>query len=94
MLAEGKKPSGRALAGRVHIHRATCVEWLRAKQHQDMINPQTQEKERGKGAVLDVSGSTFALEPLALTDVYMGETGNTSPGVSPASLLPGDTSLV
>src|SRR6266487_2323866 len=34
LLAEGKKPSGRALAERAHVHRATCVEWLRTR-HQE-----------------------------------------------------------
>ncbi len=34
LLAEGKKPSGRALAERAHVHRSTCVEWLRTH-HQE-----------------------------------------------------------
>jgi hypothetical protein len=34
LLAEGKKPSGRALAERAHVHRSTCVEWLRTR-HQE-----------------------------------------------------------
>lgn len=34
LVAEGKKPSGRALAERAHVHRSTCVEWLRMKQLQ------------------------------------------------------------
>ena len=34
LLAEGKKPSGRALAQRAHVHRSTCVEWLRTH-HQE-----------------------------------------------------------
>ncbi len=32
LVAAGKKPSGRALAKLVHIHRSTCVEWLRARE--------------------------------------------------------------
>jgi hypothetical protein len=32
LLAEGQKISGRTLAERAHIHRATCVEWLRVRQ--------------------------------------------------------------
>lgn len=40
MLAEGKKPSGRALAERAHVHRSTCVEWLRVKQQQMPENEQ------------------------------------------------------
>jgi hypothetical protein len=29
LLKEGQKISGRTLAERAHVHRATCVEWLR-----------------------------------------------------------------
>ena len=34
LLAEGKKPSGRALAERAHVHRSTCVQWLKARKVQ------------------------------------------------------------
>ncbi len=30
LKAEGRKPSGRALAERAHIHRSTCNAWLKA----------------------------------------------------------------
>ena len=41
LLAEGKKPSGRALAERVHVHRATCVAWLRTRHQRDIQREQS-----------------------------------------------------
>ncbi len=45
LVAEGKKPSGRALAERAHVHRSTCVEWLRVKQQQMPENELLEEPE-------------------------------------------------
>jgi hypothetical protein len=36
LVAEGKKPSGRALAERAHVHRSTCVEWLRTRHREEL----------------------------------------------------------
>ncbi len=41
LLAEGQKISGRTLAERAHVHRSTCVSWLRARQpYQRVISDQ------------------------------------------------------
>lgn len=54
LVAEGKKPSGRALAERAHVHRSTCVEWLRVKQQQVPENePLLEEPERDDLSVLE-----------------------------------------
>lgn len=91
LLAEGKKPSGRALAERVHIHRATCVAWLREKQRQDKTPILLEDGEDTSEIAPDVSELDSSLEPLALADNPLAETGDTSPGVPPASHLPEDT---
>ncbi len=91
LLAEGKKPSGRALAERVHIHRATCVAWLREKQHQDKTSILIEDDEGTSEIAPDVSVQDSSLEPLALADDPLEETDDTSPGVPPASHLPEDT---
>ena len=49
LLAEGKKPSGRALAERAHVHRSTCVEWLRVKQQLGPENEQFLEEPERDG---------------------------------------------
>lgn len=91
LLAEGKKPSGRALAERVHIHRATCVAWLREKQRQDAIEPLTQKHEGSKEPVPEISDSASTLEAPMLADDLQTAVDDASPGVSPASPLPEDT---
>ena len=54
LVAEGKKLSGRALAERAHVHRSTCVEWLRMKQQQTPENEVLpQEPERDGSSLLD-----------------------------------------
>jgi hypothetical protein len=63
LLAEGKKPSGRALAERVHVHRSTCVEWLRMKQQQVPENEQLlEEPERDGTSMLDGPSSTTLMD--------------------------------
>jgi hypothetical protein len=91
LLAEGKKPSGRALAEQVHIHRATCVAWLREKQRQSMTNALIEESADDREVTPDVPDPGSILEPLALVGDLLMETGDASPGVPPASHLPEDT---
>jgi hypothetical protein len=91
LLEERKKPSGRALAERVHIHRATCVAWLREKQRQSQTSISIENGEDTSEIAPDVSVSGSSLEPLALAGDLLEETDDASPGVPPASHLPEDT---
>ena len=40
LIAEGKKPSGRALAERAHVHRSTCITWLQVRQQKTPLTEQ------------------------------------------------------
>ena len=40
LIAQGKKPSGRALAERAHVHRSTCITWLQVRQQKTPITEQ------------------------------------------------------
>jgi hypothetical protein len=40
LIAEGKKPSGRALAERAHVHRSTCITWLQVRQQKTPLSEQ------------------------------------------------------
>lgn len=44
LVAAGKKPSGRALAQQAHVHRSTCMEWLRDRQQQPKEDEPAQER--------------------------------------------------
>jgi hypothetical protein len=63
LVAEGKKPSGRALAERAHVHRSTCVEWLRVKQQQVLENELLlEEPERDGPSMPDESPGTAVVD--------------------------------
>lgn len=66
LIAEGKKPSGRALAERAHVHRSTCVEWLRMKQRQARENEPLPEKLESDG--------------VSAPDTQPDDTASSSPG--------------
>jgi hypothetical protein len=91
LVAEGKKPSGRALAERAHVHRSTCVEWLRTRQEIRQSEPLVEEPGR--------DDASRPAEPLDATVMEMPEikmdqpvaADDVSPGVSPDFSLPEDT---
>ncbi len=91
LFAEGKTPSGRALAERAHIHRSTCVEWLRARQQQTVESGQVQEEQRNEelGAVT-VSEAPDLEQPAMEVDPHI-IMADAFPDVSPESGLPEDT---
>ncbi len=63
LVAEGKKPSGRALAERAHVHRSTCVEWLRMMQQWVPENePLLEEPKRNGLAVPEELPSTVVMD--------------------------------
>ncbi len=63
LIAEGKRPSGRALAERAHVHRSTCVEWLRMRQRQATENePILEEPVRDEPLVPDEPFHAAAME--------------------------------
>lgn len=79
LVAEGKKPSGRALAERAHVHRSTCVEWLRMKQHLAPENERLPEEperddlsvsdEPRDSAVMELPGKALAHESASVSTV-------------------------
>ncbi len=79
LVAEGKKPSGRALAERAHVHRSTCVEWLRMKQHlapENELLPEEPERddlsvsdEPPDAAVMELPGKALAHESASVSTV-------------------------
>src|SRR5450755_3604674 len=62
LLAEGKKPSGRALAERAHVHRSTCVEWLRIKQQLGPEELLLEEPERDGISMPDEPSSATVMD--------------------------------
>jgi hypothetical protein len=104
LLAEGKKPSGRALAERAHVHRSTCVEWLRVKQQQEPEELLLDEP--SSAPVMDVPGkvperkiTSELAEPSETALIDLPEramdrrevASNVSPDVFPDFSLPEDT---
>jgi len=65
LVAEGKKPSGRALAERAHVHRSTCVEWLRVRQQQAPENEQHHEELEHDGPSMPDASPTVAAMDLS-----------------------------
>ncbi len=88
LIAEGKAPSGRALAQRAHIHRSTCVKWLRAKQQQV---PESQHQQ-GEDHPASESASEAPARPSPARETDPLFAGNdVPPNVSPEYEIPEDT---
>jgi hypothetical protein len=87
LISEGKTPSGRALAQRAHIHRSTCVEWLRAKQQQA---PESQQQGEGHPAPESASEAPALPSPAREMDPPLAR-NDASPDVSPDYGIPEDT---